>query len=547
MKKLFVLILLILIAAAFYTTFSSREQASVSPVIVWQTDANPQREEQIMLFREWLVKNHHILKDKDGKTVLYSETAAAALNKAYSNTAAPLKAGDPHYVAPGSPMPDGNVLLQTASNQSTLIQAVSGMAGDVFDTGEVLGFQQLGVGLDITADADKNGYGLKNTYPGMAGILTGMDGKQYAYPCNGASACVWINLSTLEKHGFKRPPLEWTPEEFEAMGKEYVKKANEGLSRQQNFFFQTLDSGWGVNILMCIIRSQGFDIYNETLTKCVANDERVRKVFGLFHKWTFADKLAPTAADVASMSASADSGYGGADFSAFSSGKYAMIVMGRYCLIRFREIQKQKGITMEFGVSQMPMYEFKNHPITVRAAMPYRGSAHPELAKKFLQFLAGEEYNRYIVEQADGLPPNIKAVKDADKLLTKYPNENDVHVREIEWAETIALPVHSSPYVKTGSVNWLQNGINQFFNDRLNLEDAVALVENRYNMEIEISKGANPVMKKAWDAAWADQQKIDELKKAGKKIPARLIKNPFYLKYYREKGMLETPAAEGSK
>ena len=34
------------------------------------------------------------------------------------------------------------------------------------------------------------------------------------------------------------------------------------------------------------------------------------------------------------------------------------------------------------------------------------------------------------------------------------------------------------------------------------------------------------------------KQNIDEYKKAGRKIPAEWIKNPFYLKYYREKGML---------
>ena len=48
------------------------------------------------------------------------------------------------------------MLLETANNQSTLIQAVSGMAGDVFDTGEVLGYSQLGVAMDITEDAKKN-------------------------------------------------------------------------------------------------------------------------------------------------------------------------------------------------------------------------------------------------------------------------------------------------------------------------------------------------------------------------------------------------------
>lgn len=104
--------------------------------------------------------------------------------------------------------------------------------------------------------------------------------------------------------------------------------------------------------------------------------------------------LAPTAADVASMNT--DAGYGGADFSNFISGKYAMIVMGRYCLIRFREVQQQKDMTIQFAVSQLPMYDYKNHPITVRAAMPYRGSKHPELAKLFLQFLASKPYNQYI-------------------------------------------------------------------------------------------------------------------------------------------------------
>lgn len=35
------------------------------------------------------------------------------------------------------------------------------------------------------------------------------------------------------------------------------------------------------------------------------------------------------------------------------------------------------------------------------------------------------------------------------------------------------------------------------------------------------------------------QKKIDEYKAAGKKIPAEWIKNPFHLRYYREKNMLE--------
>ena len=89
-----------------------------------------------------------------------------------------------------------------------------------------------------------------------------------------------------------------------------------------------------------------------------------------------------------------------------------MIVMGRYCLIRFREVQEARNMTIQFGVSQLPMYDYKNHPLSVRAAMPYRGSKQPELTKLFLQFLASKAYNLYIVEHADGLPPNPDILSD---------------------------------------------------------------------------------------------------------------------------------------
>ena len=80
MKKLFLGILLLLVAAAFYTMLTATDRASEVPVITWRTDTNPQREEQIMLFREWLVRNGHIQKDKDGKPVLYTQEEADALN-----------------------------------------------------------------------------------------------------------------------------------------------------------------------------------------------------------------------------------------------------------------------------------------------------------------------------------------------------------------------------------------------------------------------------------------------------------------------------------
>lgn len=552
MKKLFLGILLLLVAAAFYTMLTATDRASEVPVITWRTDTNPQREEQIMLFREWLVRNGHIQKDRNGKPVLYTQAEADALNAHYG-----VKPGEPHSVKAGDKKPNGNVVAETASNQSTLIQAVSGMAGDVFDTSDVLGYQQMGVGVAVTEDADKNGYGLSTTYPGMAGLLVGMDGEQYAYPCNGSSVSFWINLDTLRRFGVEEIPENWTPEEFEAIGKEYVKRANDGLSRQEFFFTQSLDSASGVNLLTAIVRSKGYDVYNETLTRCIADNDVFKENIKRFYKWTYEDRLVPNAADIASMST--ESGYGGADFSNFISGKYAMVMTGRYCLIRFREVQDEKNKALikegkepnyriNFATRLLPQYEFKNLSLATRAAMLYRGSREPELGRLFMQFLAGKEYNRYIVERGDGLPPNPSLVMEELKAIPKTrPNEGNVNLQEVEWAQTIGIPLAYSPYIKTGTPNWLQSSVNQYFNNRMTLDEAVKNIETRYNMEIETSKNANPRMMEAWKKDWAIQQKIDEYKKAGKKIPAEWIKNPFYLKYYREKGMLQENTPGGKK
>ena len=81
--------------------------------------------------------------------------------------------------------------------------------------------------------------------------------------------------------------------------------------------------------------------------------------------------------------------------------------------------------------------------------------------------------------------------------------------------------------------------MSRYFNGLMTVEEAVADIEQRYNMEVETSKEANPAVRAQWEEAWAIQQKIDEYKKEGRKIPAEWISNTFYREYYRSKGMLE--------
>ena len=500
MKKLFIFLLTVLITASVYTYLTGASKRTDVPVISWKSDANPQRYEQIDMYHKFLQKNGVVKED-------------------------------------GSPR--GQLVLDTASNQSTLIQAVSGMAGDIFDCFAVTDYAAMGVGVDVTEQANRNGYGLNTTYEGMWSQLS-LGGRQYAYPCNGAVPALWVNVDTFKKYDLPVPPQEWTPEEFEELGKRFVKLANEGSRRQLCFFVPSVESS---SFAMPILRSMGKDVYNETLTRSVANTPELARVLELLYKWTYEDRIAPTAADVASMNADS-TGYGGANFSNFLQGRYAMIVTGRYGLIRFREFERQ----VTFSLSQLPMYDFKNLMITVRAAMPYGRTKSPELVDMFLRFLASYEYNKYIIDFADGLPPNPHIVEeDLKQLKVKYPREGITHELEIGWAQTIAIPDARPRYLKAGTPNWLGNSISEYFNGRKSAQEAAEYVEYRYNLEIDTACEANPATRADWEEQMHVQARIDEYKAAGKKIPVEWISNPFHIRYYRKMGMLVETTTAGAR
>lgn len=491
MKKLFLAILGILIVASIYTWMTRASHQKEVPVIYWKSDANPQRYEQIELFHKWLVKKGHVT--PTGK-------------------------------------PAAELRLDPSDARSSMIHAVSGVGGDLIETNTVRFYEAMGVTDDLTPYAKQGKYDIAHTYKGLAGILD-VNGKQRAYITNGAVGNFWCNLDTFKKYDMPEPPEEWTPEEFEAFGKEFVARANKDNPKNRVFFGQSILTS--MTMVQCISRSKGYDFYNETLTRSTINNPEVVKAFKLLYKWTYEDRLFPTAAEVAS--ANVQSGYGGANFSQFMSQQYAIIQTGRYALIRFREFATPLNVKSV----QLPMYEFKNLLISARQITVYAGSKNKQLARWFLEFLADKDYNDYIIEHADGLPPNPEFAIGNPKYLAPRPNEGNVHAAELKWALEIALPNASSPYFNLMGTDWSSYSLNKYTNNLCSAEEAAQEAEARYNASIADSIEANPELKAQWEKDTEDQVKINELKEKGLKIPAKLIKNPFYLAYYRAKGMLE--------
>lgn len=488
MKYLFAAILIVLVIASLLTAWLNNKSASEKPVIYWVTDNNPARAVQISTFQNWMKK------------------------KGY---------------------PDCELRLDTANSDVTkqIIQSVSGVGGDIMDcwSGNVMYFAEMAIMEDVTEDAKRLGFDPSKTYSALEDDIK-IGGRQYIFPCNAFASMFFVNLGIFKKAGVEPPPMRWNIAEFEKKGKEFVEAANRGLARQQYFMAN------GIEIIP-LMRSFGNDLFNETLTRSTmtgdGNDGYV-KALKLNRKWIVEDHILPSAAEVASFAT--DSGYGGATFQLFFKGNFAMVSSGRHALIQFRQFGN-----MDLDSVEYPHGGYPNTTIATRASLVYKGGKHKDLAKYFLAYLASEDYNMNIVEDADSLPPNPEYTKREEYLHPeKYPNEWGVHKKFAQDAVDISIVLPKSPFLSNKrAYGFMDDSRQAVLSAKLTPEEAVKLCENRINEEIDRKLLEKPKLRPEYDRQVELQRKIDEYRKAGKKVPKEWISNPFHKKYYKDMGWLE--------
>ena len=490
MRKRFSIIALLLGLASAYTALTPGEREA-RPSISWTAGLSQDRVEQVAAFHEWMKKTGRV--DENGEPLF-------------------------------------TVKLETADNQSTLIQAVSGMAGDLIDHVPVKRFAPMGVLEDITEFARENGLDPGSNY-GAAGDLLMYGGRQYAYACNLAVPALLCNADLFRKYGMEPPPEEWTPEEFESIGLEFIRRANEGRPRQEVFF-----AGAMPQVILPLARSMGGDVFNETLTAPRLTDEAFVRALKLYHRWVAELHLIPDAAEIASESADGSSVNGQAT-PQLVAGRYGMIVSGRYVNMDLRRFRKGP-VALSF--SQFPEYGFKNLILSSRNTAIYRGAKEKRYAEIFLLYLAGKEYNELIINGSDGLPPNPKWAADNPDYHTPPGREyeGNLHTNELRWARTIAIPESFSPYYPLAD-NRIEDAYNRVANNLCTPEKALEIADRSIAHSIRETVEGTPSLRERYRQACELQKKIDERKAAGRKIPAAWISNPFHLKYYGDAGRLE--------
>ncbi len=489
MKTLFAVILLILGVASVVTYLKLPGAKEDDPILTWVVTSDPIRRSQVEMFKQWLEENGYPSIDLRIDTVGRNKQA-----------------------------------------EKNVIQGVAGVAGDLLNcgSGQMGLYESVGMLVDLTDVAEEMGFDESVTYPSVRPLLR-VKGRQYGFPRNVGVRMSFVNVEAFEKVGLSIPPDIWTFDEFEKRGLAYIKASNVPGERQTVYFTSSLAS---IDRLM-YARSMGADWYNETMTRSGLDGPVFEEVYDMVYRWINELSIVPTLAERQGLSSDTGSGVTRADMHLFSKGNLGLITAGRWAVMHFRLVGPSK-----LSVCEIPYKEFRNTLMMSGVGAVYAGSKHKELAYYFMKFYASEKYNNQIIENGDGLPPVPRFTKtEAFSRPPKHPNEWGLHDRILKMATEIAIPVSSSPYVLDSlSRRQEDSSFDKAIAGRVSAKEALKLAARVVNDDIERKVNESLELQDTYEQGLEDQKEIERLRSEGKMVPLDLITNPFYRRYYVEKG-----------
>lgn len=487
MKNLFLILLACLICFSQYMGYQPAARGGTKvPVLYWACDTEPIRHEQVRLFRRWLAEHGY---------------------------------------------PDMEIRIDAANKglQKTIIQGITGVSSDIIDTAgqNVRYLVDLGILEDLTDLDQQFGLPPDRYFPAMRENYF-VDGRCYAFSANVGNILYFVNRDAFRQVGLTPPPQRLSLEAFEALARDYVRRANPGGGQARRYFADRFDD-------ILLRESMGISAYNETLTASGLADPRYPALLKRIDHWVRVEHLAPTAAEAMDFSVER-AVKGGWGIQLFKRGTLATFLYYRMGVIHLRDM----GAQFEMGTLEPPDAGFPTTFAGERICALYRGSPHKKLARYFMAFLASEAYNRHVVEAGDAMPPSPRYLSEEAFLRPAgRPHEWALHAGFAQAATNISYPSAYSPFLPLNQHQRAEAAtLGAFWAGVASAEEAVSNAAASMDAAIRDYVRRHPERQAEFTAAQERQRQVDSLRRAGKKLPAKLVQNTFLLRYYRHQGML---------
>jgi len=340
---------------------------------------------------------------------------------------------------------------------------------------------------------------------------TTADGHSYAYPCNVWWSLLAYHRDLFDKAGVPYPKPNWTWDDFVEVARKLTIR-DPKTGRAEQFGLLGID---GVEIAF----NFGADFFNETGTRCVfyrpESVEAIQFSIDLREKY----HVSPTASEIANMAA--QGGWGAGDINLFGAKKGAMMRFGRYGLITWRLINEQaikNGDPPPLRVAFIPQPVKKRQYLYGGARVCVINAHSPRRyeAVDFFAYLAGPRYGRQINWSADCLPGPRKWTQTRSQLSNpRYPDE---HESDTYWRDTAAdiHPFMRSRFLPSATLyQCLYYHLERIGARLCTTDDGLRALQSDINQAIEKHVREHPYLQNAYAAALRQQAEIDRGKTAG--------------------------------
>ncbi len=404
--------------------------------LVWCSDDNPARREQIALF-----------------------------NKLY-----------PQY--------DLRLDPSNMDSQKIIVQTIAGVGPDLFDsysTSMVMLYAKSGIAWDVTDELAKDGINVKEDLWPAAQSVVNYNGRTYGFPTNCGAFAVWFNKDLFDKAGVPYPKGSWTWDQFIPVAQKLTIRDSRGRGQQYGLSF---DNG----IWQQLVWQYGGSMYTPDGTRCVIDSPEAVQGLQMMYDLIYKHRVSPSPQELSSMAT--EGGWGGGAATLFRAGKIAMMIGGRWNLGIFRGYKD-----LRLGAVECPYGKKRVFIGVARGTVINVKSPNKEKALDFLRYMAGKEYNEQVNDSADAIAA-VKKYSYTDRYLhnPKYPEEdyNEVWRDIMNYTRTEEVSIFVKPEIAN---NRFLKQLDLMMAGQKTAQEAMTRAAAQVNKEIQRTLEIEPALK----------------------------------------------------
>ncbi|RYG48324.1 extracellular solute-binding protein [bacterium] len=336
--------------------------------------------------------------------------------------------------------------------EKVIVQSLAGVGPDAFDFWGEVDFDayiRSGVAYDLTDDLKRRGIDYKKEVWPLALPWTVRNGRVYAIPANVGTDAIWLHRDMFEEAGVPVPKDGWMLEEFIETAKRMTERDAKGRVTRYGVVMN-FNGGY-----LEWLPSFGGDIWSKDGRKTSVDSPESIACLTFIRDLIYKHKVSPSPAEEQGINTGGGWGGGAGAQVYFRKRIGAMALGGRWWLAQLRDDIRDRKF--ELGSVTPPIANYPRFGSGgARAVMVNASSPNREAAVEFAIYLLGETYNLLLNDQADALA-GVKRYAYEPRYLTPPKTPKETFHAPFRKTLEMGVPDHPSIYLPRGEVDLYLN------------------------------------------------------------------------------------------